>query len=232
MAQMHNPPHPGEVLKDTVLRNENGITVTQFAKRLGVSRSVLSRVVNCKAAVSAELAVRLAAALDSTPQSWLQMQVAYDLWHAQKKRRPKIDPLGLLKSKEARAVAKRGAKPLSVAPSSGNVFADLGLPKAAELDTKVRLAVSINHLIEERRLKEVTAAEHLKASRLEVSALRKYQLDGFSVNRLKSFLLALGRQLGAAEGDYTVARDRIVGNASVDEVVDEIERCRKTRRRK
>lgn len=93
MTQMHNPPHPGEVLRDTVLRTDGGISVTEFARRLGVSRVALSRVVNGKAAVSAELAIRLAAALRGTPESWLHMQLAYDLWHAQKKRRPKIKPL-------------------------------------------------------------------------------------------------------------------------------------------
>ena len=93
MAQMHNPPHPGAVLNDTVLRADGGITVTEFAKRLGVSRVALSRVVKGKAAVSAELAIRLAAALRGSPESWLRMQLAYDLWHAQKKRRPKIEPL-------------------------------------------------------------------------------------------------------------------------------------------
>ena len=93
MAQMHKPPHPGEVLKDTVLRTDGGITVTEFATRLRVSRVALSRVVNGKAAVSAELAIGLAAALRGSAESWLRMQLAYELWHAQKKRRPKIEPL-------------------------------------------------------------------------------------------------------------------------------------------
>ena len=93
MARMYNPPHPGEVLKSTVLRNDGGITVTEFAKRLSVSSLALSRIVNEKAAVSAELAIRLATALRGSPESWLRMQLAYDLWHAQKKRRPKIEPL-------------------------------------------------------------------------------------------------------------------------------------------
>jgi addiction module HigA family antidote len=93
MAHMHNPPHPGEILQDTVLREDGGITVTEFAKCLGVSRVALSRVVNGKAAVSAELAIRLAAALRGSAESWLRMQLAYDLWHAQKRRRPKIKPL-------------------------------------------------------------------------------------------------------------------------------------------
>jgi addiction module HigA family antidote len=90
---MHNPPHPGEVLADTVLRKDGGLTVTEFAKRLGVSRVALSRVVNGRAAVSAELAIRLAAALGGSAESWLNMQVSYDLWQAQKRRRPKIERL-------------------------------------------------------------------------------------------------------------------------------------------
>jgi len=99
MTRMFNPPHPGEVLADTVLRNDGGITVTEFAKRLAISRVALSRVVNGRAAVSAELAIRLAAALGGSAESWLNMQVAYDLWHAEKRRRPKIERL-----REAEAV--------------------------------------------------------------------------------------------------------------------------------
>ena len=93
MTRMNNPPHPGAVLADTVLRKNGGITVTEFAKRLRVSRVALSRVVNGRAAVSAELAIRLAAALGGSAESWLNMQTAYDLWHAEKKRRPKIAPI-------------------------------------------------------------------------------------------------------------------------------------------
>src|SRR5688500_12666940 len=85
MSQMHDPPHPGEILEDTVLRE---MTVTEFAKHLSVSRVALSRVVNGRAAVSAELAIRLAAALGGSAETWMRMQVAYDLWHAQKKKRP------------------------------------------------------------------------------------------------------------------------------------------------
>jgi addiction module HigA family antidote len=92
---MHNPPHPGEILRDTALRRDGRLSVTEFAKRLGVSRVALSRVVNGRAAVSAELAIRLAAALGGSAESWLRLQVAYYLWQAQKKRRPKIEPLGL-----------------------------------------------------------------------------------------------------------------------------------------
>ncbi len=92
MSRMHNPPHPGEVLRDTVLAE---ITVSEFARRLGVSRVALSRVVNGRAAVSAEMAIRLAAALGGSAESWLRMQAAHDLWHASRKRRPKIVPLKL-----------------------------------------------------------------------------------------------------------------------------------------
>ena len=90
MSRMHNPCHPGAILAKTVLRRDGGISVTEFAKVLNVSRVALSRVVNQRAGVSAELAIRLAAALGSSAEVWLNMQQAYDLWHAQKKRRPRI----------------------------------------------------------------------------------------------------------------------------------------------
>ena len=93
-TRMHNPAHPGEILRDTVLA-EGGITIAEFARRLGVSRVALSRVVNARAAVSADMALRLAAALGVSAESWLRMQVTYDLWHAAKKRRPKVAPLNL-----------------------------------------------------------------------------------------------------------------------------------------
>lgn len=93
-TRMHNPPHPGEVLQDTVLA-EGRITVSELANKLGVSRVALSRVVNGKAAISADMALRLAAGLGTSAESWLQMQAAYDLWQAAKKRRPKVQPLKL-----------------------------------------------------------------------------------------------------------------------------------------
>ena len=93
-TRVYNPPHPGEVLQDTVLADSR-ISVTEFAEKLGVSRVALSRVVNGRAAISAELALRLAAALGGSAESWLQMQAAYDLWQAGKRRRPKVRPLKL-----------------------------------------------------------------------------------------------------------------------------------------
>ena len=93
MTKMYNPPHPGELLRETLLREDGGMTVTELAKHLNVSRVALSRVVNGRAAMSAKLAIRLAAALRGSPESWLQMQLAYDLWHAQRQPRARIKPL-------------------------------------------------------------------------------------------------------------------------------------------
>jgi len=93
MTRMHNPPHPGEILADTVVRENGGLSVAEFARRLGVSRVALSRVVNGRAAVSAELAIRLAASLGGSPESWLNMQNAYDLAQVQRRRRPRIVPV-------------------------------------------------------------------------------------------------------------------------------------------
>ena len=78
---MHNPCHPGEVLKEVCLESL-GISVTRAAKGLGVTRQALSDVVNGKAAVSVDMALRLSKAFGSTPDTWLRMQIAYDLWHA------------------------------------------------------------------------------------------------------------------------------------------------------
>jgi addiction module HigA family antidote len=79
LTYMHNPPHPGEIIRDTVLAGDGDLSVTEFAKQLGVSRVALSRVINARVAVSAELAIRLSAALGGSAESWLRMQVAYDL---------------------------------------------------------------------------------------------------------------------------------------------------------
>ena len=92
-------------------------------------------------------------------------------------------------------MARRTSKHTPVEACSGNVFADLGLPDAAELDTKVRLAVNINRLVAAQRLNQVTAAARLNVSQPKISALKNYRLDGFSVERLMSFLLALGQDV-------------------------------------
>lgn len=86
MTRMFNPPHPGEVLKDGVI--DAGVSITELADRLGVDRVTLSRLLNGKAGVSAEMAVRLAKALGGSAESWLHMQAAYDLRQAE--RRPDL----------------------------------------------------------------------------------------------------------------------------------------------
>lgn len=79
--------------------------------------------------------------------------------------------------------------------SSGNVFADLGLPDAVELNTKVRLAVAINQQLSARRLTQAAAAARLSINQPKVSALKNYRLEGFSVERLMGFLTALGSDI-------------------------------------
>lgn len=96
MSRMHNPPHPGEVLRDGVF-TDTGITVTEFAKRIGVTRVALSRVLNGKAGISADMAVRITAALGGSAESWLHMQANYDLWQAEKSLKRAVAKIAPLK---------------------------------------------------------------------------------------------------------------------------------------
>lgn len=82
-TQMFNPPHPGEVLKELCLE-PLGLSVTEAAEALGVSRKTLSSILNGRAGISPEMAIRLAKAFDTSPESWLNQQVQYDLWQAQR----------------------------------------------------------------------------------------------------------------------------------------------------
>ncbi len=79
--------------------------------------------------------------------------------------------------------------------SSGNVFADLGLANPEEKQTKVRLAVAINHILAERRLSQARAARELGINQPKISALSRYRLEGFSVERLMHFLGRLGCEI-------------------------------------
>lgn len=81
---MHNPPTPGEFIREICLE-PLGLTVTQAAKDLGVSRKALSELLNGKARISPEMALRLAQAFGTTPESWLTQQMHYDLWQAKQK---------------------------------------------------------------------------------------------------------------------------------------------------
>ena len=80
---MHNPPHPGEVIKELCLE-PLGISVTAAAEGLGVSRKTLSAILNGRAGISPEMAVRLSIAFDTSSESWLNQQTQYDLWLAKK----------------------------------------------------------------------------------------------------------------------------------------------------
>ncbi len=79
---MHNPCHPGELVKYECLE-PLGLSVTRAAKGLGVTRQALSDLINEKSGVSVDMAIRLSKAFGSTPETWLRMQMAYDLWQAQ-----------------------------------------------------------------------------------------------------------------------------------------------------
>jgi antitoxin HigA-1 len=83
--RMHNPPHPGEGLRSLCLE-PLGLTISDAARALGVSRKTLSGIVNGRVGISPEMAVRLSLAFDTTAASWLSQQVQYDLWLAEKKR--------------------------------------------------------------------------------------------------------------------------------------------------
>jgi addiction module HigA family antidote len=82
---MHNPPHPGEVLR-TLCLEPLGLSVTKAAKALGVSRKTLSSILNGRAGISPEMAVRLSIAFDTTAESWLNQQSQYNLWQAEQRR--------------------------------------------------------------------------------------------------------------------------------------------------
>src|SRR2546428_71490 len=91
-------------------------------------------------------------------------------------------------------MAKRKNRP-DVVPSSGNVFTDLRLANAEEKQTRVRLAVAINRIVQDQELSQAAAARRLNVNQPKVSALSNYQLDGFSVERLMNFLTALDRDV-------------------------------------
>lgn len=80
--RMHNPPHPGEVLRELCLE-PLGLSVTSAAEALGVSRKTLSSILNERAGISPEMAIRLSKAFGTSAESWLNQQVQYDLWLAE-----------------------------------------------------------------------------------------------------------------------------------------------------
>jgi addiction module HigA family antidote len=83
---MHNPPHPGEIIRALCLE-PLGLTVTKAAKGLGVSRKTLSAILNGRSGISPDMAVRLSIAFNTTAESWLRQQLLHDLWRAEKLRK-------------------------------------------------------------------------------------------------------------------------------------------------
>lgn len=90
MARMHSPPHPGEVLREFLPEK---MTIEKVAHRLGVSRVQLSRVLNGRSAISADMAIRIGLLTRTSPESWLAGQTKWDLWQASQKVRPAVQPL-------------------------------------------------------------------------------------------------------------------------------------------
>ncbi len=91
MSRMFDPAHPGEILREFIPED---MTVTETASRLGISRVALSRILNGKSGISAEMAIRIGLLTGTTPESWLANQMKRDLWEAERKNsRPKILPL-------------------------------------------------------------------------------------------------------------------------------------------
>jgi addiction module HigA family antidote len=83
---MHNPPHPGFVLREYL----GDVSISSAAAHLRVTRVTLSRVLNGKSGISAAMAIRLAAALGTSPELWINMQAQYDLWRARQSRQPAV----------------------------------------------------------------------------------------------------------------------------------------------
>jgi addiction module HigA family antidote len=86
LMAMRNPPHPGGIVRRQCLDTFD-LSVTEAAKGLGVTRQALSDLVNGKAGISVEMAIRLSKAFGSSPETWLSLQMAYDLWQARERLR-------------------------------------------------------------------------------------------------------------------------------------------------
>ncbi len=91
-TRMHNPAHPGEILRELYLA-PLGITITEAAKALGVTRKHVSAIVNGRTPVTPDMVLRLATAFATEPELWVNLQAQYDLWTVSKKARPKVKTL-------------------------------------------------------------------------------------------------------------------------------------------
>ena len=84
--KMHNPPHPGEILRELCIE-PLGLSITEAAEALGITRKTLSAILNGRSGISPEMAVRLSLAFSTSSESWLNQQAQYDLWEAEKQRK-------------------------------------------------------------------------------------------------------------------------------------------------
>ena len=91
-TRMHNPSHPGEILRELYLK-PMGVTITEAAEALGVTRKHISAIVNGRSPVTPDMAMRLSVAFATEPELWVNLQAQYDLWEVSKKARPKVKPL-------------------------------------------------------------------------------------------------------------------------------------------
>jgi antitoxin HigA-1 len=91
-GRMHNPAHPGEILKEMYM-GPLGVTITQTADALGVSRKHVSAIVNGRVPVSPDMAARLAGVFGTEPDIWINLQAQYDLWQVRQHGRPKVKRL-------------------------------------------------------------------------------------------------------------------------------------------
>lgn len=90
--RMHNPPHPGRLLKEAI--DGLPMTVTDFAAHIGVARSTVNRIIACKAAITPDMSIRLAEAFGQpTREIWLMMQTDHDFWQASQAKRKKVQTL-------------------------------------------------------------------------------------------------------------------------------------------
>ncbi len=90
MSRMHNPPHPGAVLREWL---PDAMTVTDAAASLKVARVTLSKILNGNAGISADMALRLSQWTGTSPDLWMGLQTQFDLWQAGKQKRPAITPM-------------------------------------------------------------------------------------------------------------------------------------------
>lgn len=90
MATMYNPAHPGRILRQYI----GAMPVGEAAARLRIARTTLSRVLNGRAGISADMALRVAAATGTEARLWMDLQTQYDLWQASRKKKVRVEPIG------------------------------------------------------------------------------------------------------------------------------------------